>query len=50
MNYVVTPFSHEHGSGGGGDCNGYCFTKVTVCNIYSPCGTHCNKVECLIRF
>lgn len=51
MDYVVTPFSHEAGTGGvggtAGDCKGFCAAKVTVCNNYDACGT---KNTCFIRF
>lgn len=46
MNYIVTPFSHEVGTGGsGGDCNTFCAAKITVCNIFNECG---NKFTCFI--
>ncbi|MFL0557294.1 hypothetical protein [Paenibacillus barengoltzii] len=38
MEYIV-PMSHEAGSGGGGDCKGYCYTKETYCPVYGACGT-----------
>ena len=45
MNYRVTPYSNEWGSGGtGGDCTKYTFcNKVEVCNDNAPCGSHCDK-------
>ncbi|MEK5358123.1 hypothetical protein [Paenibacillus sp. FSL L8-0709] len=48
MNYIVTPFSQEVGTGGvGGDCTGFCGAKVTVCNTNTACGS---KATCIIRF
>ncbi|MCM3205984.1 hypothetical protein M3637_16090 [Paenibacillus illinoisensis] len=48
MDYVVTPFSNEAGTGGvGGDCKNFCAAKVTVCNNYNACGTN---NTCFIRF
>lgn len=50
MEYIVTPFSNEHGAGGGGDCKGYCYTKMEICNTLNSCGTKCNKVDCLVKW
>lgn len=50
MNYIVTPNSHEWGSGGGGGtCTQYCSTKVIICQTNTPCGSNCNK-SCFIYF